>query len=158
VYPRIHVDAEAAEWHDAVLGSTDTGYQINFTMDTGAMTGLKHGWTTQVGYLYFGQNFYPPYGGAEADISMADVVYPGDVQGVTFTTSFNPKQDDTDWTIYGTFFAGNYISNAQSVTEYEAGVVYQFAPQAQVIFAVRDLSIAGIEQFLLYRTDVNYQF
>jgi len=42
--------------------------------------------------------------------------------GFTATTSVNPFQDNTAWTIYVTFFGGNFLSNRQSVTEYEGGI------------------------------------
>jgi hypothetical protein len=154
----VHVDAEVARWNDTVNGSGDAGYQLNVTLDAGALTKAGHNWQLQIGYLNFGQNFYPPYGGAEADISMADVLYPGNVQGVLVTTTFNPVKDNDAWTLYATFFGGNHVSNGQGVSEYEAGVEYTFAPQAQVVFLVRNLTISGVNQIQLVRTDVNYTF
>lgn len=158
LFSGVHLDAEGAQWHDAVNATSDSGYQANFTLDMGTLTKWGHAWSLQIGYLSFGQNFYPPYGAAEADINMADVIYPGNVQGVTFVTNFNPVADNDAWTVYGTFFSGAYQSNGQSVSEYEAGVQYTFAPQAQITMLVRDLQINGVGQVLLYRADVNYQF
>jgi hypothetical protein len=158
VVPAVHVDAEVAEWTDTVNSTSDTGYQLNFTLDMGRLTKFGHNWSLQIGYLNFGQNFYPPYGGAEADISMADVIYPGNVQGVTFTTSLNPLPDNDAWTVYAAFFGGGFHSNGQSLTEYEAGVQYTFTPQAQATFLVRSLTLNGTEQIELYRADVNYVF
>jgi|GEM_PF-6236441 len=135
-------------------------YQLNLTLDMGALTKVGHNWSLQAGYLNFGQNFYPPYGGAEADINMADLLYPGNVQGVLATTSFNPVKNNDAWTLYATFFGGNHVSNGQGLSEYEAGVEYTFAPQAQVVFLIRNLSINSMMQMQiqLYRTDVNYTF
>jgi hypothetical protein len=86
---------------------------------------------------------------------MADVLYPGNAQGVTATLSFTPV---ARWTVYGTFFGGNNISNGQSLTEYEAGVKWTFANNADITFLARDLRINSVEQLLLYRAELDYQF
>ena len=52
---------------------------------------------------------------------MAEVIYPGNVEGLTATTSTNLFSDNTDWTVYVTYFGGIHRSNGQGVTEYEAG-------------------------------------
>ncbi len=155
IIPGIHFDGEYAQWNDAVHGSSDNGWQVNFTVDLGTLTGVGHNFSAQVGYLNYGANFYPPYGAAEADIAMDDVLYPGNAQGVTAQLSFDPI---TNWTIYGIGFFGNNVSNGQNLTEYEAGVVYKFAPSAKITFKIRDLRINNVDQHLLYRAQIDYTF
>ena len=77
----VHLDVEYAEWNDAVFVTSDAGYQLNFTVNLGKLTNLKHSWSLQAGYLNYGQNFYPPYGAAEADAAMNDTIYPGNARG-----------------------------------------------------------------------------
>ncbi len=151
----IHLDGEYAQWNDAVHRISDTGWQVNLTWDLDALLHTGHGLTLQTGYLNFGQNFYPPYGGAEADIAMADVIYPGNAQGFTLMLTFNPA---ARWTVYGTYAGGNFISNSQPFTQYEAGAKWAFANNADITFLVRDLRINNVEQLLLYRAEVDYQF
>ncbi len=155
VMPGIHFDGEYAQWNDAVHSTSDNGYQVNVTWDLGTLTGLGHNLSLQTAYLNFGQNFYPPYGAAEPDIAMADVIYPGNAQGFVGQISFDPVQN---WTIYGIYFGGNSVSNGQNLAEYEAGVVYKFAPSAKITFKTRDLKINNVEQFLLYRAQLDYTF
>ncbi len=150
----IHLDGEFAQWSDAVHSSSDSGWQANLTWDLDKLV-HAHGLSLQTGYLNFGQNFYPPYGAAESDLAMADVLYPGNQQGVTAQLMFNATDK---WTLYGTYFAGNNISNSQSLTEWEAGAAYTFGANAKITFLVRDLRIASVEQFLLYRSQLDYQF
>ncbi len=155
VVPGIHFDGEFAQWNDAVHSNSDTGYQVNVVWDLGTLTGVGHNLSLQTGYLSYGVNFYPPYGAAEADISLNDTLYPGNAQGFTAAISVDPMQN---WTLYGVFLGGNHVSNGQSLTEWEAGVVYRFAPSARITFKVRDERINNIEQFLLYRAQINYSF
>jgi len=155
VVPGIHFDGEFGSWNDGVHSTSDTGYQVNVTWDLGRLTNIGHNLSLQTGYLNYNSNFFPPYGAAEADIFMNDTIYPGNTQGFTAIISFDPIQN---WTIYGDFFGGNHVSNGQSVTEYEAGVVYKFAPSSKITFKVRDLRINNVEQFLLYRAQLDYSF
>mgnify|MGYP001186451936 CR=1 FL=1 len=155
IVPGIHFDGEYAQWNDSVHATSDTGYQVNVTWDLATLTGIGHNFSLQTGYLNYGVNFYPPYGAAEADIAMADNLYPGNAQGFTAAISFDPVQG---WTIYGLGVFGNHISNGQNIAEWEAGVVYKFAPSAKITFKVRDERINNIEQFLLYRAQVDYSF
>lgn len=37
-------------------------------------------------------------------------------------------------------------------------MIYNFAPSSRIIFKVRDLRIASVEQFLLYRAQLDYTF
>jgi hypothetical protein len=154
-FPGVHLDGEYASWSDSVHSLTDNGWQVNTIWDLGSLTGVGHNFKVQVGYLNYGQNFYPPYGAAEADIAMNDTLYPGNAQGLTAQLSFDPIQG---WTIYGIGFFGNSISNGQNLQEWEAGIVYNFAPSSKITFKVRDLRIAGVEQLLLYRAQLDYSF
>ena len=91
----VHLDGEYAEWNDAVFGTTDSGYQLNVIWDLGDITKINpkvnnYNWSLQTGYLNYGQNFYPPYGSAEADAAMNDTIYPGNAQGFTATMSIQP--------------------------------------------------------------------
>ena len=151
----VHLDAEYAQWNDAVFNTSDSGYQANVTWDLGKLTKVEHGWSLQTGYVNYGQNFYPPYGAAEADAAMNDTIYPGNAQGVTATMSINPVDN---WTVYATYFGGSNVSNAQGLSEYEVGVQYAFTSQAQVWFSARELRMGGVEQFLLYRAQIDYNF
>jgi hypothetical protein len=153
--PGIHVDGEYASWSDSVHSSSDNGWQVNVTADLGTMLGVGHKLSAQVGYLNYGTNFYPPYGAAEADIAMNDTLYPGNAQGITAQLSFSPIDN---WSVYGIGFFGNAVSNGQTENEYEAGVVYNFAPSAKITFKVRSLTMASVEQFLLYRAQIDYTF
>jgi len=151
----VHLDGEYAQWNDAVFQTNDQGYQLNLTWDLGALAHAGHGWTLQTGFVHYGQNFYPPYGAAEADAALNDTIYPGNAQGVTATMSINPVDE---WTLYVNYFGGSSASNGQALAEYEVGAQYAFAQQAQLWFLVRELRIAGIEQFLLYRAQIDYNF
>jgi len=51
----VHLDAEYAEWNDAVFATSDSGYQLNFTVNLGELTKVQHGWSLQAGYLNYGQ-------------------------------------------------------------------------------------------------------
>jgi S-layer homology domain len=154
--PAIHFDGEYAQWNDlSATAGSDTGYQVNIHWDLGALTGLGHNFSLDTGYLNFGQNFYPPYGAAEADIAMADAIYPGNAQGETVAASYDLTPTTT---LYGLLFTGNNVSNSQSLSEYEAGVTLRFAPGAKITFKIRDLKIAGIDQFTLYRAQMDYGF
>lgn len=153
--PAIHLDAEWAQWNDEVLGGGDGGYQAVLIGDLKALLNLKRGLTVSVGYLYYGENFYPPYGTADADVVMGDYIYPGNARGVTANITFNPT---AVWTLYGNVVAGSFVSNGQSLLEYEIGVKWGFANNADVTFLRRDLAINGVGQIDLYRAEVDYQF
>ena len=155
IFPGIHFDGEYAVWNDAVHSTNDSGYQANFSLDLGTLTGVGHGLTLDLGYLNFGQNFYPPYGNAEPDSAMFDVIYPGNAQGFLGDISWQPA---TGWTLYADYFGGNSVSNGQSLSEYEAGVKYKFAPSAEVRLYVRDVRVNSIDQDLRYRLQVKYSF
>jgi len=155
----IHLDGEYAQWNDAVFATSDTGYQLNLIWDLGDMTKINppnnYNWTMQTGYLNYGQNFYPPYGSAEADAAMNDTIYPGNAQGITATMSFNPTQK---LTVYATYFGGQSQSNGQALVEGEIGFQYAFSTQAQIWFLYRSLSINGVNQLELYRAQIDYYF
>src|SRR6202022_1498884 len=58
----IHLDGEWAQWHDSVLGGTDSGFQAVVTWDLGSLFKVGHDLMVSTGYQYYGPNFYPPYG------------------------------------------------------------------------------------------------
>jgi S-layer homology domain len=153
--PAVHLDAEWAQWNDEVLGGSDAGYQAVLTGDLKSLFHLKRDLSVSVGYLCFGENFYPPYGTADADVVMGDYIYPGNARGVTANITFNPT---AAWTLYGSVVAGSFVSNNQSLLEYEVGVKWSFANNADVTFLRRDLAINGVGQIDLYRAEVDYQF
>jgi hypothetical protein len=153
--PGMHLDGEYASWNDSVFNSTDIGWQVNITWDLDKLLHAGHSLTVQTGYLNYGQNFYPPYGAAEADMAMGDVLYPGNQQGFLVQISFAPVEK---WTVYGIGFFGNSITPNLSEVEWEAGVQYQFAAGSQITLKVRDLRIGNVEQFLLYRAQLDYAF
>jgi len=156
----VHFDGEYAQWNDAVFGTSDTGYQLNLIWSLGDITKINppynYNWSLQTGYVNYGQNFYPPYGAAEADAPMNDTIYPGNAQGFLATMSFSPVI--SKWTVYGTYFGGSSVSNAQPLSEYEVGVQYDFATNAQFWLLARSLNINGVQQLLLYRAQIDYYF
>lgn len=158
--PGIHVDGEWATWNDTgPAASSDNGYQLNIHWDLGALTGMGHNFSLDTGYLNYGQNFHPPTGAAEADIAMNDNMYPGNANGFLMDASYDISQS---WTLYGVFFTGNQsggpIGSGSALSEYEAGIVYKFAPGAKVTLKIRDEKVANIDQLLIYRAQVDYSF
>jgi predicted porin len=120
---------------------------------------MGHNFSLDTGYLNYGQNFHPPVGAAEADIAMADAIYPGNSNGWLVNVSYDLAQG---WNLYGIYYSGNQtggpVGSGSGQTEYEAGVSYKFAPGAKLTLKIRDLKVANIEQFLLYRAQVDYSF
>jgi len=153
--PGIHLDAEWAQWNDGLLGGSDTGYNAIVTWNLGSLLHVGHSLTVTTGYQSYGQNFYPPYGFTDVDFCCWDALYPGNYQAFTATASFSPIPG---WTVYGIYIPGTFASNGQSFLEYEAGIRYQFAPNATIVVKYRDLSIAGVEQQNVYRAQVDYSF
>ncbi len=49
IIPGLNFDGEYAQWNDSVFGTSDQGYQVNFHLDLGSMTGWGHNWTTDLG-------------------------------------------------------------------------------------------------------------
>jgi len=158
VIPGIHFDGEIAWWNDSTAGGgTDYGYQVAATANLRQLLNIRWPLTLIIsaGWLYYGTNFYPPYGAAEADIFGWDVLLPGNAQGITTSITFTPI---AKWTLYGIGVFGNSVSNGQSLTEYETGLVYQFATNARVTLKYRDLLIAGVDQQNVYRAQIDYSF
>ncbi len=153
--PGIDLDAEYAQWNDSVFSTGDSGYQINVSWDLGTLLRIGHDLKLETGYLYFGQNFYPPYGGTDADAFANDFLYPGNAQGFTTALRFSPAER---WKIYGALFTGSSVSNGQSLLTYEAGVVYALAEEAKITFLVRELRINTVQQSLIYRAQIDYSF
>jgi hypothetical protein len=159
-FPGITLDGEYASWTDGVLGGSDNGWKINVTWDLGTLTGVGHNFSLQTAYEDYGQNFYPPYGAAEADISLnCDCIYPGNAQGWVALLSFDPWQGIT---LYGDYFSGNNIggtvSGAASLSEWQAGVIFKFAPNTQLNVFANAVTFAGVQQYLLYRAQMDYTF
>ncbi len=155
VAKEIHLDGEWAEWHDMVLGGTDSGVQAVVTWDLGGLFKVGHDLILTTGYQYYGVNFYPPYGAAELDLFGWDVVYPGNAQGFTATISFTPWEH---WSIYGDFVTGNNVSNRMSLQEYEIGVIYTMSKNATIRVLYRDLTMGGVDQQNTWRAAMNYSF
>jgi hypothetical protein len=153
--PGIHLDVEAAQWSDTTSGGgTDSGFQATVTLDLATLVDLK-GLTVTAGYQYYGPNFYPPYGAAEADIFSRDLLYPGNAQGFLGTVSWaiNPL-----FTVSGGYLTGNNVSNSQPFSEWDAAVSVNVAPNARLTFRYADLSMNGVDQLNLYRAQFDYRF
>ncbi len=163
IFPGLHFDGAYAGWNDAVQGGTDTGWQVNFALDMGNLTGVGHNFALSLGYASFGQNFYPPYGGEQLDFYsngpptplMNNSFWPGDAQGFLGRLSFDPVPG---WTIYGAYVTGNWIVNGLGFNEYEIGVVNVLAPSVQWKALVRNVTANGVTQTFLYRWQLDYNF
>jgi len=157
IVPGIHLDIEGASWSDSVLGGTDYGANASASLNLSQMLNVPWNVVFTAGYAYYGPNFYPPYGGAEADITgdFWDVLYPGNAQGLTLNLSVSPWQGIT---VYGNWLTGNNVSNSQPFTSYVFGISYGFAPNAKITLKYRDLSMGGVEQQNVYRAQVDYSF
>ncbi len=155
IFPGLHFDGEYAVWNDAVLGGNDSGYQVNFTLDLGTLTGIGHNLSLDLGYANFGQNFYPPYGNAEPDSFAFDVIYPGNANGFIGDIFWDPAPN---WTLYLWDYSGNFISNGQAIQSYQGGVKYKLAPGATLDLYIRDIKINGIDQATRYRAQITYKF
>ena len=81
--------------------------------------------------------------------------YPGNGAAWTAGVHITPI---TNWTLYGVGAWGNFASNGQQLSAYEMGVVYAFVQNASITFKVREERIANVEQFLLYRAQIDYSF
>jgi len=163
-FPGIHLDIEGAQWNDTsglVLGGVapggDIGANASISWNISTLVGICCNIVLTTGYAYYGVNFYPPYGGAEADITgdFWDVLYPGNAQGFTGNISVQPIQDVT---VYFNYLTGNNVSNSQPFTTWAAGISYGFAPNARITLKYRDLSMSGIDQQNVYRAQVDYSF
>jgi len=153
IVPGIHFDGEYSQWNDAVFATSDNGYKVNINWNLGTLLGVGHNLMLNTGYENFGQNFYSPYGGAELDIQMGDVLYPGNGNAFTADVSFKPW----DWlTVGGVGMWGNSASNGQALAEYDIWASYAFIQNASITVRVRELRVSGVEQFLLYRAQVDY--
>jgi len=155
IIPGLNFDGEYAQWNDAVFGTSDQGYQVNFHLDLGSMTGFGHNWSMDAGYAYYGQNFYAPYGAAEIDINENDFMYPGDAEGFLFGMRVTPI---TNWTAYLNLESGNMNFTGQPEATYEGGIIYGFSQNASIVFKIRQAQINGVQQFLLYRAQIDYSF
>jgi len=155
IVPGIHFDGELAQWNDSVFSTSDNGWQVNFHFDLGSLLGWGHNFSGNIGYAWFGQNFYPPYGAAEIDINENDFLYPGNNNGLTVGLSIDPIQN---WTIYANGAFGNSSFGGESFNTWEGGVVYKFVQNASIVFKVRNAQLNATQQFLLYRAQIDYSF
>ena len=159
VIPGIHLDVEAAQWSDTVTAGapSDSGANATATWNLNQLLGILpgHNLIVTTGYAFYGANFYPPYGAAELDSFGWDVIYPGNAQGFTATANFTIGGGVS---VYADWLTGNNVTNGQSLQEWEAGVVYSFAPNAKITLKYRDLQIAGVDQMNVYRAQVDYSF
>jgi len=151
----IHLDVEAAQWLDRVLGGTDSGYQANAAWDLSNVFHICCSLTVNTGYAYFGPNFYTPYGAAEIDINLFDYLYPGNAQGFTATASIKPVKD---WTISAQYLTGNNVSNQMTITSWEAKVAYAWSANAKITFKYGDLTMGGVDQANTYKAEITYSF
>ena len=154
VVPGIHLDGEIASWNDAVLANTDSSYFIDAVFDLGAMTGWGHKLALTLSYQNAGVNFYAPYQ-SDIDYDISGSVGPGNATIFTADISF----DITDaWGILAAYDTGNNVSNGQGINEWRVGLVYRFAPGAQIYTRWESQSIAGVSQYTLIRSEINYNF
>lgn len=155
VLPGVHLDVEAAQWSDSTAGGgTDNGFNAVATFDLGTLLDFK-GVTVTTGYAYYGPNFYAPYGAAELDIFGWDALYPGNGQGFTASAAWviNPT-----FTVAVTYLTGNTVSNSQGLTEWDASVAINFAPNSRLTFRYRDLTMNGVDQLNVYRAQFDFRF
>jgi S-layer homology domain len=157
ILPGLHFDVEAAQWNDGTAGGgSDNAYWGGLTIDLGAMTGVGHHFTLTLSYESAGTNFYAPYQ-ADVDSNIIGSVGPGNAQLFYAGAS----ADITDaWNIYAGFYTGNQVSNGQGIQEYALGVIYRFAPNAQLNTYVNVQKLNGITQSpeTFYRSQLDYTF
>jgi hypothetical protein len=157
IVPGIHFDAEGAQWNDGTAGGgSDTAYWGGFTIDVGALTGVGHHFSVTLSYESAGVNFYAPYQ-ADVDSNIIGSVGPGNANLFYIGAGF----DITDaWNIYGGFYTGSQNSNGQGIQEYTLGVIYRFAPNAQLNTFVDVQKLNGITQGpeTFYRSQLDYTF
>jgi hypothetical protein len=155
-FPGLSVDVEAAQWNDSTPnGGQDRGFRALATFDLAKLFDIGTPVIVSGGYAYYGPNFYPPYGNVSLDYCCYDILYPGNDQGFIASASwtFAPR-----WTISGIYLTGNHVSNSQPIQEYEVNLRYQFAANSSVLLKYRDLRINGIDQFNVYRAQLDYTF
>ncbi|HEX9247705.1 MAG TPA: S-layer homology domain-containing protein [bacterium] len=157
VMPGIHLDAEGATWNDNVFGTNDSGANITATWDLSTLLNVCCNLTASTGYAYYGVNFYPPYGAAEADITgdFWDALYPGNAQGLTVDVSVKPW---AGWTLYVNWLSGNNVSNQMTFTSWVAGVSYAWSTNAKVTLKYRDLTMGNVDQANVLRAQIDYSF
>jgi len=152
--PGIHFDGEYANWSDSVNTVSDSAFIANVTWDLGTLLGVGHNFSLQTAYAFMGTNFYAPYA-YEFDDPINGSVYPGNAQGFTGILSYDLFDN---LTVLGQYITGNNVSNGQTITEWQAGFIYKFAPSTSLWVRYETMSIAGIAQYILYRAEMNYTF
>jgi S-layer homology domain len=154
VHPAVHLDAEAASWTDGVFGTADTAYWAGATLDLGVLTGIGHHLVLSITYENAGVNFYAPYQN-DVDSDITATIGPGNAQLLGLDLSF----DITDtWGVSAAYYTGSNISNGMAITEWRAGVLYRFAPEASLYTRVENQRLGGVSQYTLYRAELNYTF
>ncbi len=157
LFSGVTLDAEYATWNDNVTPTNDNGWQVNAAINLGDLTGWGHNFLVNVGYLSYGAKFIPPYGAAEADIAMADSIYPGNAQGFTIQASADIV---SNWNLYAIYFTGNNVTPNISLTEYEIGISTKLAPNTKLTLKDRNQKsgAAGATTVDLYRLQLDYTF
>jgi len=158
----IHLDAEGAQWTQTTLvpNTTDSAYIANLTWDLGTLLNIGHNTSLQTGYVFAGTNFFPPYGNS-LDTTIASItsgsnsIFPGDFQGFEGVLSFDVFDN---LTLLGQYINGNNVFDGRSLTKWQAGVIYRFAPGTSLWVFYETASLAGISQQEEYRAEMNYTF
>lgn len=152
--PGITFDGEIAWWNDGTANISDNAYYVDAVIDLGALTGIGHKLALTLSWENAGQNFIAPYQ-SDIDYDIAGSVGPGNAQALTADISF----DFTDQLGFlGAYITGSNLSNGMGFNEWRAGVVYRFAPGANIYARWEQQSINGVSQYTLYRAEVNYNF
>ncbi len=64
----------------------------------------------------------------------------------------------TSWTVYLNLYTGNANYTGVGEAAYEAGIIYGFSQNAAITFKIRQEQVAGVQQILLYRAQIDYSF
>ncbi|HYM92425.1 MAG TPA: S-layer homology domain-containing protein [bacterium] len=154
VMPGIHFDGEYAQWTDSVHAISDSAFMTNVAWDLGTLLGVGHNFSVQTGYAYAGTNFYAPYG-TDFDDNINGSIFPGDFQGFVGGVSYDLF---SNLTLLGQWINGDNVFNGQTVTAWQAGFIYKFAPGTQIWIRYETYSVAGVAFYNLYRAELNYTF
>ncbi|HYM92288.1 MAG TPA: hypothetical protein VEW91_11720, partial [bacterium] len=154
VMPGIHFDGEYAQWTDSVHSISDSAFWTNLIFDLKALLGTDNNFSLQTGYAYAGTNFYAPYGQA-FDAGINGSVFPGNFQGFTGVVTYDLF---SNLTLLGQYITGNNVSNGMTVSEWQAGFIYKFAPGTTIWIRYETDTIGGIAYYYLYRAEMNYTF
>jgi len=154
VGPAVHLDGEIAAWTDGVTSTSDSAYWVGATIDLGELTGIGHHLTLVLTYENAGVNFYAPYQN-DVDGAISTTIGPGNAQLFGLDLTFDLSGP---WAVAAGYYTGSNISNAMSIVEWRAGVIYRFAPGASIYTRIENQSLGGVSQFTLYRSELDYTF